>query len=375
MDMSDCASESPPGLNAAAAADLDGDMSINRTVKRAFGTLESSPVKLPDISREEIDAGHSDSVVVDSHVCENERLIRRRIDLQESEQSESLELSEQQQQYSNHPLLNDSRPFCIDFSGSTDQERELENFAAMDTLRQDIISFRTERRTSEAFQLKFGDWMSIRQSLQNVADTFKSDSMEARRLRELSLCSDSKAVGIFNIHDTSYLIKKAFDIVQKEFFPDLPAVEDEQYWTSMSKKRKRRKRAADQDHSMHALHESHHAGDGLNHPQTDQNASGADQSALIITSNEAGSSVPNLRLAEIVDDYVPNPRMKILIQNVESNSISIIELRNKEWFTVRDLRALFDSIIKCNSSVFKFDAEVRAIDPITLHLPVLTGSL
>jgi hypothetical protein len=62
--------------------------------------------------------------------------------------------------------------------------------------------------------------------------------------------------------------------------------------------------------------------------------------------------------SEIVDGYVPNLRMKSLLQSVESNAVSIIELRNKEWFSVRDLSALFDSIIKYNSSVFKFDAEV-----------------
>jgi hypothetical protein len=303
MDMCTFSStiDSPSASNAAAG--LDGKMSINRTVKRVLGTSDSSPAKHTDVSNEENPKGGSDS---DSHthqiyLTEPGRRIRRRIDefqeLQESLQSELLDL----QQDRNHPSENDSRPFSIDFSGTTDQELELENIAAMDSLRDVIEKYHTERPSSDVFQLDFGDWSCFKQCLKRVADNFEDGSAQAKRLLELSLCSDSKAAERFNKKEFSHLIKKAMNIIQNEFFPDSPAFENKEYWIS----RKKRK-------------------------------------------------------TDLVDNYVPNPRMKSLIQSVESNVPLVIELRNREWFTVRDLRALFDSIIKYNSSVLKFDAEVCA---------------
>jgi hypothetical protein len=302
--MSAGTSDSPSGRNTAAD---DGEMSIIRTVKRAFDTLESSPAKHSEFSEYS-----SEIVDSDSHIFEDipERSIRRRIDVfqeetQESSQSDSLVLHEQQ--HSHHQLQNDARPFSIDYSGTSDQELELECIAAMNLLRDDVILYRTAKPSNELYKLKFGDWASLQQSLQNAAATFKSDSTEALRLRELSLCSDSKAKERFNIKDVPRLIKKAVDIIQKEFFPDLHAADDEEYWNA--KKKRKMIPNAEQD-------------------------------------------------SETMADYIPNPRMRSLIQSVKNNVPTIIELRNKEWFTARDLRALFDAIINYNSSIIKFDAEV-----------------
>jgi hypothetical protein len=309
--MSARASDSPSGPNA--GANLDGEMSIIRTVKRAFGTLESSLEKQSEVSNEEISNGNGD---LQSHISQNESepQTRRQIDLvqelYERSQPDSHEIDVVDvvdEQHSNPPLQNDSRHFSIDYSGANDQELSLENIVAMDGLREDVILYRTGKPSSDLYKIKFGDWSCFKDLLQKAAASFNTERSEAKRLRELSLCSDSKAEEILNKYNVSQLIKKGVDIIQKEFFPELPAVENEEYWTARKKRKK--------------------------DPATEQDS-------------------------EFVDDYVPNPRMRSLIQSVESNVPTIIELRNKEWFTVRDLRALFDSIINSNSSIFKFDAEV-----------------
>ena len=302
--MSACACDSPSVPNT--ATDLDGEMSIVRTVKR--GPRESSPAKHLDASNEEnsIEEGDSDSL---NSQNVPERQIRRRIDVsQEMHENPQPELYELHEVHDSIQPSQNHASFSIDYSGTNDQELDPENIAAMESLRKSVLFYRTAKPSSEPYKLKFGDWTSFKALLQEAAEAFRSGSSEASRLREISLCSDSKSEELFNKEDVSCLIKKGVDIIHKEFFPDLPAVENEEYWNA----RKKRK---------------------IN-PAAEQ-------------------------ASEIMDDYVPNLRMRSLIQSVESSIATIIELRNKEWFTVRDLRALFDSIINSNSSIIKFDAEVQ----------------
>ena len=111
------------------------------------------------------------------------------------------------------------------------------SIAAMESLRKSVLFYRTAKPSSEPYKLKFGDWTSFKALLQEAAEAFRSGSSEASRLREISLCSDSKSEELFNKEDVSCLIKKGVDIIHKEFFPDLPAVENEEYWNARKKRK------------------------------------------------------------------------------------------------------------------------------------------
>ena len=89
----------------------------------------------------------------------------------------------------------------------------------MGVLRKDIIAFRTARPCSEEFKLKFLDWIGVQSLLQSAAKTFERNSDEAKRLQELSLCSDSKSSEILNKDDVPHLIKKVFWHSSKRIFP------------------------------------------------------------------------------------------------------------------------------------------------------------
>ncbi len=102
----------------------------------------------------------------------------------------------------------------------------------MDSLRKDLILFRTAEPSSDVFKLRFGDWLSIKHLLQSAAASFDNDSNEARRLLELSVCADSNATARFNLNGISHLTEQVFDTVQNEFFPDLPPASDELFWNT-----------------------------------------------------------------------------------------------------------------------------------------------
>jgi hypothetical protein len=152
----------------------------------------------------------------------------------------------------------------------------------MDSLRKDLILFRTAKPSSELFKLKFGDWLSIKQLLQSAAASFETDSNEAKRLQELSFCADSKAPVRFNMKEVSHLTKKVFDIVQNEFFPDLPP-ENEEIWNAL---RADRHAANLQDHSrIKRLQDPNNAGERINHQSIEKIVICAEPAALMIASN------------------------------------------------------------------------------------------
>jgi hypothetical protein len=103
----------------------------------------------------------------------------------------------------------------------------------MDSLRKDLILFRTAEPSSDVFKLRFGDWLSIKHLLQSAAASFDNDSNEARRLLELSVCADSNATARFNLNGVSHLTKQVFDTIQNEFFPDLPPESDDFFWNAL----------------------------------------------------------------------------------------------------------------------------------------------
>ena len=167
----------------------------------------------------------------------------------------------------------------------------------MDLLRKDLILFRTARPSSEVFKLKFGDWLSIKHLLQSAAKSFENNSNEAKRLQELSVCADSKAPVRFNLKEVSYLTKKVFEIIQKEFFPDLPA-ENEEIWNAL-RDRRHAEIAILQDNSRtRAFQGPNNAGVG-NNPQpieqTVMNVEPAVPPAALITTSQSrfGPSEPN----------------------------------------------------------------------------------
>lgn len=94
----------------------------------------------------------------------------------------------------------------------------------MERLREDVIQYRSWKATSDAYKTKFGDWPSVSRLISRAADGLPPDSERALRLMELSTCRDSKSSTRLNSRRVSDIIKNTFDLIQREFFPDLLSV-------------------------------------------------------------------------------------------------------------------------------------------------------
>ncbi len=302
-------------------------MSINRTVKRAFGSMDSSPAKPSDVSNVTIATGDHE---LDSNTSEGFLAvsglsglpIRRRIDeFQVLQESEPLQLHEQH--YSSYSLQNEMG-HGIDFSGMSDQEDGPENISG---------------RQIPFTHHESGDGPSNHPDAQILNDAGDPGNLECFDPKSppslLSVAerpipsSQRNSEPSLNAHDG--VLNEHLDV---ESPPSLLSVAERPIPCSR-----------------------HDSGDG---PSSNSD----------VVPNDAGSSEcvelgsPHTLLSprsdsEIVDTLFP-PRLKGLIQSIEKDVLTKVELRTKEWFNIKCLKAVFDSIIKYNSSVTHVDAEVRA---------------
>ena len=312
-EMSAYESESPSSH--VAAADLDGEMSINRTVKRAFDTLDSSPAKHSAVSNKAITIGDNDLDINTPEDCPvvSGLAIRRRIDefqeMQEQSQSEPLQLHKQHA--SSSSLQNEMGSFSFDFTGMSDQEDELENIA--------------ESPIPCSQHDSGGEWLSSRPDAKILNEPGSSECFDLESFQH-----DSPQLG-------SRVLNKArsSEHLDLESPPSLLSVAERQIPCSR-----------------------HDSGDGPSSKLDGVVLNDAGSSECIDLESSHSLSSPRSD-SEIVDVVFP-PRMKGLIQSIESDILSKLELRTRAWFDINCLRAAFDSIIKYNSSVTHVDAEVRA---------------
>jgi hypothetical protein len=103
----------------------------------------------------------------------------------------------------------------------------------MEKLREDLVRYRSLRPSSASYKINFGDWPSVSRLIKRAAEGLEPGSREALRLRELSLCRDSRSSTPLNSKRVGKVINQVFEIIQMEFFPDLPSACDKENWIAI----------------------------------------------------------------------------------------------------------------------------------------------